>query len=402
MKIGRTLSSLTELPLDDVIESCIGRCAGTTQSVRALIGGRAWSKEELIAMLQGLDVGDWDQLPTDVLPVLLDLHALTMIDGRLDQVSARANVSVDDYLEEAIRIHREHVSGAPDASGLDLFEKAELLNRLRRETAVTHISYLMEDGDFRQRRERLIPRAEVRSDDLPVALLEHLHRVLQMELPESNQGYRTFFVDLMIKVVEVKGSPVPLLRALVDWYCLEGLHGLAFVLVVAPRKKNFREPWLLKSQDFFCYVSLHPSYNPLGKQLGNVPVLPLDKLHKAVYARMCRNKWKLATFCKPGQSACRYRSLPGDIGVHWHLEGEKGHASAGISTAIKLKLGLRIAGEERQEIYREFADLRFVRASELPEERFTQEELAFAISARDWLEVCLATMYAMNCEVTDH
>lgn len=384
--------------LSEIINICIIICNKMTNTHKCFVNNKSWSKKDLIYFIYNIDKENWGNVNDEEMKIIEEIYSLYLADARLDHTSSYKKYSVIDYLTNTIEMYLKEIESYIDISNKNSIEKAHLLKQLRIQVAKNNIIYSNYDGESQLRTERYLSKKKISIDNIPKSLTEILKKTLKFNLPTTEKGYKYFFSKLIIKSVENDVEPEKVVTGIVDWLNNIAIEGQAYSLIVAPRNTKFIRPWKLNFNDMFCYINFSEEYNPEFKKYGERKVLSAQNIQKAVYARMIKNKVVLANSYEPSTITYRYRLVPGDIANFENLHSIPNHAMTDISKSLKIKLGLRIFIHNQLRIYREFADLRLIRSSGF----YSEDDIAVAICCKEWIEVCLATIYAYNIEVKNY
>lgn len=197
-------------------------------------------------------------------------------------------------------------------------------------------------------------------------------------------------------VLERDQSPttllVTLMKAATEDPCIDAHH----TTLLCPRGTMLERPWEMSPEDFLAYVVFRPGFEPPVGQ----GVHDFRTIQKAMLAHHAAKKTKLARRYKahygPGSVAQLADNL-GDLGIYYNEDAHhKGHQVAGVASAMRYLMPVRVRREEKEFRIEGLTDFRVTRMSRAERDRFRLEDFPLFHDYGGWARTILETAYSMG------
>jgi hypothetical protein len=320
---------------------------------------------------------------------------LEQVPGTLSTGTVSSVIATRDRLYQAALT--TSTSPGVDAQPRTLTEIAQELPAERRLVEDKYYRYSRIDGERWYRTEGLLPKSNVRLDELPGELLA------EFEVQLCDDDYAATLRAVALRTIEKHGTLEPAVAATLRCAVRDPSLGVDHATITCPKQVRFpAREHLGERENIFRRTELREGVD-LSKfedQLGHASEV---RLAKVIGARMAVLKLKASKqFFGSGCLGGEALEKSGDYMIFHHEDAHyPGHKNAGCSTGGRAPIPLEFARDgEAVDLPGIFADFRAVRLSHDEAARFDVAGLARVIQYSVWLGALLNTAYETGAVVS--
>ncbi|GKQ36648.1 hypothetical protein [Streptomyces sp. A012304] len=400
-----TATPRTPDPLGFLRGVSVSEAAATAAKVTAIdrryltldVGGQTLSVADVAARLDKLSAQPEETWQEDEARLFAAFYAMGQAHIRLEQVGITADLEVVErhlrrmHLEYRTRLEELGEDGGPPTDSLEWWEVAARLPVLRRSIDRTFMRVLEIDGRTWHRRELLLPLEQLHGDVLPPALAAALaERHPAVAVPSSGDVHACLR-EATLAEIDAHETPMALIELIMAHAAEDPRHPSDHATLMCPRGTNLDRPGRLGKEDFGIYVVFHRDFVPQpGSGVGDHTAI-----RKAMYAHHAAKKARVAKKIYDADDRYTPAGLADDLGARGIFFNEnahhRGHVVAGVTTALRSLMDIRVTTPEGEHDVRGLTDWRISRAGTEPEAHYSLDEYPPFYSYGAWLRTVVET-----------